>query len=132
MGKHGPRPAVLGVSGGVPLAQLEVVELAQQLDDVAPGQLSNAALDNVLLIGPCLSEGAHVEQVCPRKALHGGEGGSEIGGQPLQYLRTPVMLRLAVSDGPTDPPLQSEQLSICGALGAVPGVLDALLQFREG
>jgi hypothetical protein len=43
-----PRPAVRSRLGGVPVAELMIIEPVEEDGDVPPGQLSNRLLDNCI------------------------------------------------------------------------------------
>ena len=49
--QYGSAPALRDVLRAIPVAQLGVVKLLDQLDDVAPGQLANGSLTDCVLIG---------------------------------------------------------------------------------
>ena len=71
--QYGSAPALRDVLSAIPVAQLGVVELLDQLDDVAPGQLANGSLTDCVLIGPRLGEPPHVLEAGRRESFRGGE-----------------------------------------------------------
>lgn len=131
MDEHGPGPAVLGVLAGIPVAQLRVIELAQELDDVTPRQMCNAALHNLVLRRPGLGERSHIEEISSREALHRGELGAQVGCEPLEHLRSPGLLCLPVQARPADAPVQPQQFSVRSALRPEASVVNVLFQLFE-
>lgn len=89
MDEHGPGPAVFDCRGGVRQPFIGVLQLAEQLDVVAPGQIVQRPLDNCLP-GPGRRERAHVHQVCTRESGHPREGLPQIAGESFDDLATPA------------------------------------------
>ncbi len=71
------RPAVPDGLLGVGEPPLRVFEPGEEIDVVAPGQLSNRLLD-VCGLGLGFGEGAHLEQVGAGKTFHLGKSGAQV------------------------------------------------------
>lgn len=94
--QHVPGPAVFHGGGGVPVAGRLVVEPVEQRGDVSPGQLSNGLLDDCRP-RPGGGERPHVEQIAAGQALHLGEGGAQVGGEPVDDPGFPSLRRAAAA-----------------------------------
>lgn len=106
--QYGSAPALRDVLSARPVAQLGVVELLDQLDDVAPGQLANGSLTDCVLIGPRLGEPPHVLEVGRRKSVRGKELCTQIHGQLRGDLAAPRSCLLSLDDRRSDLPVDPE------------------------
>lgn len=131
VGEHRPTPPMVCVFGGVPVAQLLVVQLVEQLDDVTPRQFSNGSLENCIEFRPRFGEAAHVLQIRWREALHGGELIAQISREPRNHTGTPRFLGAPDADDLTDTPPQLQQLIIGFALHAQARAVYLLLEVFE-
>ena len=85
--RHGRKPLPR-----VPQALVAALEAVQQPDVVAPRKSCNSLLHN-LFVRPHLCERPHVLQVARGETLRFGEGGVEVGTEPVNHTRSPPLLR---------------------------------------
>ena len=117
--QYGSAPVLRDVLSAIPDAQLDVVELFDQLDDVAAGQLADGSLTDCVLIGPRLGEPPRVFEVGRRESFRGGELCTQIHGQLREDLAAPQGCLLSLYDPRSDLPVEPEQFRIQSALGDV-------------
>jgi hypothetical protein len=98
-----PGSPVGGRLAGVPVAELVVVEPVEEDGDVAPGQLCNSLLQN-LLVRPGCCERSHLREVPRGAALHLRELSPQIRRKPADDVAPPPLVTLALQDRRTDPP----------------------------
>jgi len=122
-------PAVFEGRGGVPVPHGGVGELVEQDRDVAPWQLRNRLLRNQAWVGR--SEGAHVDEVATGQPSHVGEGGAQVGGEPVDDPGAPALGVLTLQHGVAQGPVQREQFRVDGPLGAPAGGCDGALEVLE-
>jgi hypothetical protein len=113
-------PPVHDVLRGVPVPQLLILELVEQLDDVAPGQLSNGSLNDRALVGPGCCEASHGEEVRAREPLHGGELGAQVVGKPFENAAAPRLVPLPLENGRADLPPEQQEFGVDLALRLEP------------
>jgi len=117
--QHGSAPTLCDVLSAIPVAQLGVVELLDQLDDMAPGQLANGSLTDCVWDGPRLGEPPHVLEVGRRESFRAGELCTQIHGELGQDLAAPRGCLLSLDDRRSDLPVQPEQFGVDPTLGDV-------------
>jgi hypothetical protein len=115
--QYGAAPTLPDVLSVIAVAQLGVVELLDQFDDVASGQLAKGSLTNCVLMGPCLGEPPHVREVDRRESFLGRELCTQIHGQLREDLAAPRRCLLSLDNHRSDLPVEPEQFSVHSALG---------------
>jgi len=108
----------------VPEAFRRVVEEIKEAEVVAPRQLCNRVLHNCR-VGPGFGEGAHVFEIAGRKALDGGEGEAEVGGELVDDPGAPALLPLAEEDFAPEVPVEQDEFAVHREGGAELRRLDA-------
>lgn len=128
--EDGPAPAVLDAGPGVPLPLGGVLDLVEEPQVVAPGDLCNGLLHDRLL-GPGGGEGPHVLEVAGREARHLRERLPEVAGELVDDLGSPAPLLLPQQDVPADAPVEQDELAVDGERGLDARGADAPLELLE-
>jgi hypothetical protein len=102
---------VLEGASRVRKAGAAILEFGHEDQVVTPGHLSNRLLDKVGF-GPSLRERPHVHEVRPRKALHRGEGGPEVGGHFVHNPGAPSVPHLPLQNVTANLPIEGEELAV--------------------
>jgi hypothetical protein len=103
--QDGARPPTLEGARRVRQAGNTILELREEDQIVASGQLSNRLLDKVGF-RPGLREGAHVHQIRARKPLHVGERDPEVGRQLVDDASPPPVSLLPFQDVAPELPVE--------------------------
>ncbi|WP_445971328.1 histone-like nucleoid-structuring protein Lsr2 [Curtobacterium poinsettiae] len=125
-----PGPAMRSRLGGVPVPELTIVEPVQEDGDVTPWQLCNSLLQS-LLLRPSRPERTHVRKVAWGEPLDLRELRTQIRREPTDDVTPPPLIALTLQDRRTDPPVQTDKLSVHAALRGKPGSAHLLLQLRK-
>lgn len=114
------RPAMFDGGPRVPKPLSVVLELVQECDILAPGQLCNDLLHN-LLVGPGQGQFPHIFQVSRRETSHVWELRMQIRRQLIDDAGAPLVSGLPLNDLPSDSPVQQDHFAVDGERCAAEG-----------